>query len=48
VRLEGIGFGLGALGDDLRTGSRVTIAFSPEWNTFRGRKSLQLKLKGIR
>jgi len=47
VRLEGIGFGLGPLGDELRTGSRVTIAFSPEWNNFRGRKSLQLKLKGI-
>lgn len=48
VRFEAIGFGLAAQAEDIAPGRRVQIAFQPEWNTFRGRKTLQLKLKGIR
>lgn len=48
IRLEAIGFGLASQVDEIRIGQRVRIAFTPEWNNFRGRKTLQLKLKGIR
>lgn len=47
ARFEAIGFGMGEIADRLVQGSRVSVAYSPEWNTFRGRKTLQLKLKGI-
>jgi len=46
-RVEAIGFGMGPTAEGLKPGSRINVAFSPEWNTFRGRKTLQLKLKGI-
>lgn len=47
IRLEAIGFGLAPLADEIAPGHRVKIAFTPEWNSFRGRKTLQLKLKGM-
>lgn len=47
IRLEAIGFGLAVHAEDILPGRRAKIAFSPEWNVFRGRKTLQLKLKGI-
>ena len=48
LQLEGIGFGMGDLAATLATGQNVRVAFHPEWNEFRGRRSIQIRIKEIR
>ncbi len=51
VRQEGdcrdaIGFGLG--GEEVATGDRLDLCFTPEMNDYQGRRSVQLRLEAIR
>jgi len=45
--VDGIGFGLGGHASRLSAGQSVCLAYQPEWNEFRGRKQVQLRIKEI-
>jgi single-stranded-DNA-specific exonuclease len=45
--VDGIGFGLGGQAARLSVGQSVRLAYQPEWNEFRGRKQVQLRIKEI-
>lgn len=47
IQLDGIGFGMGELAKTLVVGQSVRVAFHPEWNDFRGRRNIQIKIKEI-
>ena len=47
ILLDGIGFGMGDLAKTLVVGQSVRVAFHPEWNEFRGRRNIQIKIKEI-
>ena len=47
-QVDGIGFGMGAEGSRLAPGQQVRVAFHAEWNEFRGRRQVQLRLKEVR
>lgn len=44
---DGIGFNLGAYAEVLATGETVDLAFVPDINEYRGRRSLQLNVKDL-
>ncbi|MCS6915244.1 MAG: single-stranded-DNA-specific exonuclease RecJ [Myxococcales bacterium] len=44
---DGIGFGLGAKGQELEAGARVQVAFVPELDTFRGGRRLRLRVREL-
>ena len=44
---DGIGFGLGARGEGLSSGSRVQVAFVPEMDTYRGTRRVRLRLREL-
>jgi len=46
-QLDGIGFGLGQEAARLSLGQTVRVAYQPEWNEFRGRRQVQLRIKEI-
>jgi len=46
--VDGIGFGMGAEASRLSVGQAVRVAYQPEWNEFRGRRQVQLRIKEIR
>ena len=46
--LRGVAFGKGARADELAMGEPVELAFSPRWNTFRGRRNLELEIYDFR
>jgi len=48
LQLDGIGFGMGDQASKLVSGQMVRVAFHPEWNEFRGRRSIQIRMKEIR
>ncbi len=48
MMLDGIYFSPGEQADLLRPGSRVDVAFTPEVNTFRGSRTVQLQLRDVR
>lgn len=45
--LDGIGFNLGAYAEVLAAGEAVDLAFVPDINEYRGRRSLQLNVKDL-
>ncbi len=48
VALDAIGFNLGHLLDRLEGRSRIDrLVFYPEWNTFRGRRNIQLRVAAV-
>ncbi|MFC1585796.1 single-stranded-DNA-specific exonuclease RecJ [Fibrobacterota bacterium] len=47
VSFDAIAFGLGHLQKHLKTNQKVKLAFHPEWNNFRGRKSIQLRVVAL-
>jgi single-stranded-DNA-specific exonuclease len=46
-QVDGIGFGLGGEAARLSLGQSVRVAYQPEWNEFRGRRQVQLRIKEI-
>jgi len=48
LQLDGIGFGMGDQAASLVSGQNVRVAYHPEWNEFRGRRSIQIRIKEIR
>ncbi len=44
---DGIGFGLGARGQELPQGARVQVAFVPELDTYRGMRRVRLRLRDM-
>jgi len=46
-QVDGIGFGLGGEAARLSPGQSVRVAYQPEWNEFRGRRQVQLRIKEI-
>jgi single-stranded-DNA-specific exonuclease len=46
-QVDGIGFGLGGEASRLSLGQSVRVAYQPEWNEFRGRRQVQLRIKEI-
>ena len=47
-RSHAIGFGLGALAEDLSAGDRIDIVFTPKTSFWRGRKQVDIHLKDVR
>lgn len=47
-QVDGIAFNLGHLAAKLQIGAAVRLAYQVEWNEFRGRRSVQLRIKEIR
>jgi len=48
IRLSGIGFGLGPWAETIKTGARVDVAYTLEFNEFRGNVTVQLMVKDIK
>ena len=46
--VQAIGFGLGALADDLVAGTRIDIVFEPKISTWRGRRQMEIQVKDLR
>ncbi len=44
---DAIGFNMGDQQDNCRQGDRIHVVFHPEWNTYNGRRSLQLQLRDV-